>query len=205
MVAFGILGVAVGALVTMEVLTLVAREDQSLEIVSLDHFQPELVLQASTPVHLRIPTVGIAAHFEKPLGLQNNQEIQVPEAYETVAYYKHGPTPGELGPSVILGHVDSYKGPAVFYSLGQLQEGDTIEIDRDDGTTAIFAVDRLERHMQSGFPTKQVYGDLDYAGLRLITCSGTFDRGIQRYSHNLIVFARLVDTSAQESAESLDI
>lgn len=153
------------------------------------------VLDAAYPDRIRIPKIGVDAVFEEPLGVDSSREIEVPAGYETVGYYKHGPTPGELGPSVVLGHVDSYQGPAVFYSLGQLEEGDTIEIDRDDGTTAVFAVERLERHAQSGFPTKQVYGDLDYAGLRLITCSGTFDRGIQRYSHNLIVFARLVTDS----------
>jgi len=163
------------------------------------------VLGAAYPDRIRIPKIGVDAVFEAPLGVDSSREIEVPEGYETVGYYKHGPTPGELGPAVVLGHVDSYQGPAVFYSLGQLAEGDTIEIDRDDGTTAVFAVDRLERHAQSGFPTRQVYGDLDYAGLRLITCSGTFDRGIQRYSHNLIVFARLVTDSEVESVEKLDI
>lgn len=150
-------------------------------------------LPAAYPDSIRIPKIGVDATFEAPLGIQENREIEVPEGFETVGYYKYGPTPGELGPAVMLGHVDSYRGPAVFYSLGQLESGDTIEIDRDDGTTAIFEVERLERHAQSGFPTDKVYGDLDYAGLRLITCSGTYDRGEQRYSHNLIVFAKLVE------------
>ena len=149
------------------------------------------VLPASEPVRIDIPTLGVSAPFETPLGLQPNNEIEVPTGYETVGYYQYGPTPGELGPAVVLGHVDSIDGPAVFYSLGQLVEGDEIDITRADGSTATFVVTRLERHLQSGFPTEQVYGNINHAGLRLITCSGTFDRGEQRYSHNLIVFAEL--------------
>ncbi len=154
-----------------------------------------LVLPAAEPVRLAIPKIDVDVAFEAPLGLKESGEIEVPEAYDTVAYYKYGPTPGELGPAVILGHVDSFEGPAVFFSLGQLKPGDQIMVTRADGSLAIFAVEALERHPQSGFPTVQVYGDLDHAGLRLITCSGTYDHGTLRYSHNLIVFAKLVGMS----------
>ena len=152
-------------------------------------------LAPSEPVHLSIPAANITAAFADTLYLADNGEIEVPDGYESVGYYGYGPTPGELGPAVVLGHVDSYQGPAVFWSLGQLEAGDRVLIDRADGSTAVFAVTRLERHQQSGFPTQQVYGDIDHAGLRLITCSGTYDRGIQRYTHNLIVFAELIGTS----------
>lgn len=168
-------------------------------------FKEDAPLSPAYPEHMRIPSIGVDAPFAVPLGVDSNKEIEVPEGYEEVAYYKHGPTPGQLGPAVVLGHVDSVAGPAVFYSLGQLEEGDLIEIDREDGVTAIFEVERLERHEQRGFPTRKVYGDLAYAGLRLITCSGSYDREIQRYSHNLIVFARLVDSREGEDVEKLDI
>jgi len=148
-------------------------------------------LTEAEPIQIRIPKINVKANFEESLGVTETREIEVPVGYETVGYYKYGPTPGELGPAVVLGHVDSVDGPAVFYSLGQLEVGDEIEIDREDGTTAVFEVTNLERHLQAGFPTEQVYGNIDHAGLRLITCSGTFDKGIQRYSHNLIVFAKL--------------
>jgi sortase (surface protein transpeptidase) len=153
------------------------------------------VLLESAPVRLRIPSINLDTDFEAPLGLKENGEIEVPDGYESVAYYKNGPTPGELGPSVILGHVDSYEGPAVFFGIGQLKEGDEIEVEREDGTVAVFAVTSLERHAQSGFPTAKVYGDLNHAGLRLITCSGFYDKDALRYTHNLIVFAKLVSTS----------
>lgn len=159
------------------------------------------VLPESIPTHISIPSVNIEADFEVPLGLKQNGEIEVPETYNKVAYYRNGPTPGELGPSVILGHVDSYEGAAVFFTLGQLQEGDEINIEREDGIIATFAVTRLERHLQSGFPTREVYQDINHAGLRLITCTGTYDRDALRYTHNLIVFAELVATSTTQVVE----
>lgn len=149
------------------------------------------VLAASEPVRIRIPTLGIDAQFEESLGVMESGEIEVPEGFDTVGWYKHSPTPGERGPAVVLGHVDSYEGPEVFHPLQRLEEGDEILIDRDDGSTATFIVTKLENYPQSGFPTELVYGDLDHAGLRLITCSGDFDHGERRYSHNLIVFAVL--------------
>lgn len=154
-----------------------------------------LRLPESEPVRLSIPAAGITTDFSEPLYVEDNGEIEVPDSFTTVGYYGYGPTPGELGPAVVLGHVDSYQGPAVFWTLGQVNPGDLIEIERADGEIAVFAVTRLERHLQSGFPTEQVYGDIDHAGLRLITCSGTYDRGRERYTHNLIVFAELVGTS----------
>ena len=89
------------------------------------------------------------------------------------------------------GPVDT--GPAVFFSLGQLKIGDDIYIERADGTTVHFKVESMERPAQSDFPTARVYGDIDHAGLRLITCTGIYVRGTQRYTHNLIVYARLVE------------
>lgn len=158
-----------------------------------------LVMEESEPVKLTIPKIGLVSNFESPLGLQDNGEIQVPVGYDTVGYYKFGPTPGELGPAVILGHVDSVEGPAVFFSLGQLAVGDEIEIEREDGSVAIFAVTALERHAQAGFPTKKVYSDINHAGLRLITCTGIYDRNSLRYTHNLIVFAKLIETAENNS------
>lgn len=155
-------------------------------------------LPRSAPVTLRIPAIDLEAEFEKQLGLNDDGTIEVPDSYEAVGWYQYGPTPGELGPAVVLGHVDSYQGPAVFYSLGQLTSGDKIYIDRADGSVATFIVERLERHEQDDFPTREVYSDLDYAGLRLITCSGIYSRVTKRYSHNLIVFARLLMTESQE-------
>ncbi len=143
------------------------------------------------PTTLRIPDLGLTADFTNPLGLQSNQEVEVPAEYETVGWYKHSPVPGELGPAVILGHVDSLDGPAVFYALGQLDKGDDIVIGLSDGSEATFKVTGSEKYEQSSFPTSLVYGDIDHAGLRLVTCSGWYDSDTSRYSHNRVVFAKL--------------
>lgn len=150
-------------------------------------------LAGADPVHLSIPTVGIDTKFEGSLGLNDDQSVEVPQSFTEVGWYRYGPTPGEIGPAVVLGHVDSVAGPAVFFRLGQLEVGDAILIDRDDGSTARFIVTELEHVSQNAFPTARVYGDIDHAGLRLITCSGIYDREVRRYSHNLIVYARLAD------------
>lgn len=151
-----------------------------------------VVLDEAEPVRLRIPKIGVDTSFVE-LGVDEDREIEVPESFDEVGWYRHGPTPGELGPAVVLGHVDSFEGPAVFYSLGQLDPGDRVEIDRADGSTAVFEVKTLERYRQDSFPTTLVYGDIDHAGLRLITCSGSFNRDTQRYDQNLVVYAELVD------------
>jgi len=196
--AFAVFGLAVGI-----VLMLVAQKFTAPQVVVIQEHEISQesagkFLIASEPVRLRIPSIGVDAVFEDPLGVDANYEIEVPESYETVGWYKYGPSPGEIGPAVVLGHVDSYQGPAVLYALGQVEVGETIEIDREDGSTAVFAVESLEKHEQTGFPTAKVYSDLDYPGLRLITCTGTYDKGIQRYSHNLIVFARLLEEGSEE-------
>lgn len=151
-----------------------------------------LAFASSTPLRLRIPAIDLETEFSDALGLTPEAELEVPESYTSVGWYKYGPTPGAVGPAVVVGHVDSFEGPAVFFSLGALEPGDEIFVDRVDGTTARFVVTALERPAQSAFPTESVYGDIDHAGLRLITCTGTYVRGVNRYTHNLIVYARLV-------------
>ncbi len=155
--------------------------------------QIEVGETVALPVRLRIPVIDLDAEFTTPLGLTITQEVEVPAEDEKVGWYKFGPRPGALGPAVILGHVDSYQGPAVFFSLGQLTVGEQIMIDREDGSTATFVVTAVERYSQDDFPTTLVYGDIDYPGLRLITCSGRYDRLSERYTHNLVVYARLAD------------
>ncbi len=145
----------------------------------------------SAPVHLSIPKLNLETDIVPPLGLNPDKTVSVPDSYEKVGWYSGGATPGEVGPSVILGHVDSYEGAAVFYHLGQLEPGDEVSIARADGSTAVFVVEKLERFSQDAFPTELVYGPIDYPGLRLVTCSGVFNKVAQRYSHNLVVYAQL--------------
>lgn len=150
------------------------------------------VMAESKPVRLRIPKLFIDTNFV-PLGLDENNEIEVPEGYTEVGWYTYGPTPGELGPSVVLGHVDSKNGPGVFLFLGQLKEGDLIHVDREDGSTATFRVTTMERYDRSNFPTQTVYGNINHAGIRLITCTGTYSASIDEYDRVLIVYGELVE------------
>lgn len=151
----------------------------------------EVRFARSAPIRIEIPKIKLDTTFVPPLGLNPDQTVSVPDNYTEVGWYAGGVTPGEVGSSVILGHVDSYEGPAVFYRLGRLEAGDEIKITKADGTIAVFVVESLERHNQDEFPTELVYGQVDYPGLRLVTCSGVFNRTEQKYSHNLVVFAKL--------------
>ena len=144
------------------------------------------------PAQLNIPSLSLQARFSTPLGITDTYEVEVPEDYSSVGWYKHSPSPGEIGPAVVLGHVDSHDGPAIFYSIGQLDVGDDIIITLVSGEEILFRVTENERYEQSSFPTELVYSDLDHSGLRLITCSGWYDSASNRYSHNRVVFAERV-------------
>jgi sortase (surface protein transpeptidase) len=163
----------------------------ALETPAKSTTTPAVHLTPSRPVRLIIPKLKIDAPFEI-LDLNPDKTVGVPKEYTTVGWYSGSKTPGEIGPSVILGHVDSYKGPAVFFYLGRLDKGDTFTVRRDDGSDAHFEVDSLERYSQSDFPTDKVYGPIPFAGIRLITCSGKYDHATKRYSNNLVVYGHLV-------------
>lgn len=133
-------------------------------------------LSPSRPLALRVPEIGVSSPLID-LGLQQDRTLEVPEDFSVAGWFDRGPTPGEPGPAVVAGHVDSKAGPAVFYRLAELRPGDLLLVDREDGITAEFAVERIEQHPKAEFPTRDVYGWVDHAGLRLITCGGSFDRG----------------------------
>ncbi len=138
-----------------------------------------------------------------PLGLRSDGSIEVPTDFGQTGWWVDGPEPGEVGPAVILGHVDSRQGPAVFFDLRRLQPGDTVHVDRIDGTAVTYAVERIEKHSKDAFPTDTVYGPTPEPVLRLVTCGGDFDRNVRSYEDNVIVFANLVeDSSTGQSAAS---
>jgi LPXTG-site transpeptidase (sortase) family protein len=149
-------------------------------------------LSRLAPVRIQIPSIKLDTTFVPPLTLNADKTVSVPDNYTQVGWYSGGAAPGEVGPSVILGHVDSKAGPAVFYSLGQVKVGDKVQITRTDGSIATFEITELHRYLQSDFPTLDVYGPTNYPALRLVTCTGVYDHGIQRYSHNLVVYGKLV-------------
>ncbi|EGX60865.1 lipoprotein [Streptomyces zinciresistens K42] len=152
-------------------------------------------LGRSAPVRLLIPAIAVDTPLIR-LGLAKDGTVEVPPitADDRAGWYLHSPTPGEVGPSVVLGHVTvGNYGDGVFRRLAELRRGDRIVARRKDGSTAEFAVDRVRTVAKAEFPAEQVYGDVDRPELRLITCGGPRDG--QEYRDNVIVFAALRSTS----------
>ena len=145
---------------------------------------------AVVPERISVPAIALDAAFTDPLGLNDNGTIMVPSVFDKAGWYKYSPLPGERGPAVVLGHINSKSGQAVFYDLRALQPGDIIDISLSNGSTTSFVVERATYFAQDTFPAAEVYGDIDHAGLRLISCSGSFNPLTKKYSHNLVVFAR---------------
>jgi hypothetical protein len=151
---------------------------------------PALGLARSTPVRLRIDAIGVDTDLVG-LGLETDGTMEVPDGAFPAGWYRGAPSPGELGPAVIVGHVDWAGEPGVFADLGGLAAGDEVTVAREDGTTAVFVITAIQRVSKRDFPTAAVYGDLDHPGLRLITCGGVFDRDAASYEDNVIAFAEL--------------
>ncbi|RJL30780.1 class F sortase [Bailinhaonella thermotolerans] len=159
------------------------------------HQAPAAPLAKAVPTRLVIPKIKVNAPL-RSLGVDKNQEIQVPPLkYKNLAgWYKHGPTPGQAGPAVILGHVSNRNGPAVFGRLRDVGRGDKIEVVRSDKTVAVFVVDGVEQVNKRTFPSLRVYGNQRNATLRLVTCGGTYNRRVHSYRDNIIVYATLTAT-----------
>jgi len=146
-------------------------------------------LPRSEPTRISISRIGIDAGI-MTVGKNADGTMETPPVLEYITgWYKLGPTPGEIGPAIIVGHVDNYKGISVFWRLREVLPGDEISITRADGKIVKFKVDALKQFDQDNFPTQEVYGDVSRAELRLITCGGTFNRQTQQYSQNTVVFA----------------
>jgi sortase (surface protein transpeptidase) len=144
------------------------------------------------PTHLDIRRIGLRTAVI-PLGLNADGTVMVPPANPEApaGWYRYLASPGEPGPAVLLGHVDTYRGPAVFHQLAALVPGDRITIDRTDGRTVAFTVRSVKTYPKSSFPTEAVYGRTDAPVLRLITCGGSFDRVRRTYLSNVVVYAEL--------------
>ena len=151
---------------------------------------PAVVLLRSEPVRVEIPALGLSSPV-MGLGLTDDGSMEVPPGARPAGWYDGSPTPGELGPAVLAGHVDWAGQAGVFAGLDQLDPGDEVRVDRVDGSTVTFTVDRVAEYAKDGFPTETVYGDVPYAGLRLITCGGAFDEDEGDYLDNVVVYARL--------------
>lgn len=150
------------------------------------------ILRASDPTGLKIPAIGVDATSLIRLGLDEAGVLEAPTDYDDTGWYAGGPGPGDLGPFVVGAHVDSSSGPAVFYRLGDLREGDQVEVDREDGTVATYVIDQISRYEKADFPTVLVYGNVARAEIRLITCGGAFDTSAGHYVDNIVAFGHLL-------------
>jgi sortase (surface protein transpeptidase) len=150
--------------------------------------QPQPATAASPgPSSLSIPGIGVRAPIVG-VGRKANGAMQTP-APGQVGWYKGGPKPGDPGPAVLVGHVDTRTGPDVFHRLGRLRPGDEILVGRPDGTATRFLVGRLERHPKTALPTSRIWTRANRPLLRLITCTGSFDHATGHYRDNLILYA----------------
>jgi Sortase domain len=157
-------------------------------------------LRRSLPVSVTIPAIGVSSRLLR-LGVNADGTIQVPSLVtgaDEAAWYKYSATPGQIGASVIEGHLDSYHGPAVFFRLGALRPGDSVDVTLADGITAVFRVTGVRQYAKSDFPAKTIYGATDYAALRLITCGGAFDYATGHYLSSTVVFAALISSQSAE-------
>jgi sortase (surface protein transpeptidase) len=147
-------------------------------------------MQRSVPVRVEIASIGVDSGLI-PLGLQSDGTLQVPPNGFPAGWFTGAPTPGQVGPAVIAGHVHWAGSPGVFYYLANVRPGDRVTVVRRNGSIAVFSVTRVASYPKTTFPTRVVYGNIGYPGLRLITCGGlNAQTGI--YDDNTVVFARLV-------------
>ncbi len=155
--------------------------------------------QAALPVQLTIPAIGVRAPLIR-LGLNPDGTLQVPASVSVAGWYDRSPRPGATGSAIIVGHIDSVAGPAVFFWLHSLRPGDRAYVRRADGTLAVFRVTAVRSYLKDRFPTAAVYGPSPGPQLRLITCGGVFDRALRSYLSNVVVYAVEVGRRADEPA-----
>lgn len=156
---------------------------------------PIPVLAPSRPIRISVPAIGVKAPVH-PVGIAADGSIEVPALHRRneAGWYNGGPSPGQYGPAVIVGHVDGTRGPAVFHRLSTLRPGHLVEVTRRDRQVAVFRVDAVEQFEKGSLPAQKVYGDFSRPGLRLITCGGRWVGGSLGYAENVVVFASMIRT-----------
>ena len=150
----------------------------------------------SVPVRVIIPAISVNAPVTE-VGLNQDRTVQTPplDDHNLAGWYKYSVTPGQTGSSLIVGHVDSYTGPSIFFRLKELHKGDTVQVKRADGQLVIFTIDGVQVASKTTFPTQAVYRNTGYPSLRLVTCGGPFDYANGHYLDNIIVYAHLQRTA----------
>jgi hypothetical protein len=161
---------------------------------------PEITVPApaavarSVPVAVRIPAIGLAVWLTQ-LGLNANGTVAVPPSVQVPGWFSPGPSPGQVGSAVILGHVDSARGPGVFFQLRTLQPGNQIEVNLADGVIATFKVTSVVEYQKTAFPDQKVYGSNGSRALQLVTCGGVFDSQTGHYLSNIVVYSSFVSAT----------
>jgi Sortase domain len=150
-------------------------------------------LRPSAPVRIIIPSLRVDAPVTR-LGLAADGSVQVPPLanHNLAGWFDRSVTPGQDGTSIILGHVDSFTGPSVFFAIKNLTRGEQVDVVRANGSTAVFSVDGVQEVAKATFPSALIYGNTRYPGLRLITCGGPFDTATRQYLDNIVVYTRLL-------------
>ncbi|MFK3984065.1 class F sortase [Micromonospora sp. NPDC050397] len=153
------------------------------------------VMEPSPPIRLKIDSIDVLAPVHR-VGLADDGSIAVPalEKHNETGWYDRGPTPGQFGPSIIVGHADTRDGPSVFHDLAKLRPGARIEVTRQDRSVAVFEVNSVEHFDKSELPQERIYGSYERPALRLITCGGEWVGGSTGYADNIVAFASLTDT-----------
>ena len=155
---------------------------------------PAAVVARSVPVALRVPAIDVSVSLST-LGLNPDKTVQVPTKFQEPGWYRLGPTPGQVGSAVILGHVDDKEGPAVFYRLKSLRAGDKVEVSLASGLVVHFVVTKVATYLKAQFPARLVYASRGYSALQLVTCGGQFDTRTGSYLSNVVVYTTLVSTT----------
>jgi Sortase domain len=153
------------------------------------------VLEPSRPVRLTIPSIKVEAPILN-VGVAEDGTVDVPplSRHNEAGWFDEGPTPGQFGPALIVGHADTRTGPSIFAHLDKMRPGQKIEVLRRDHSVAVFQVNSVEHFGKTKLPIQRVYGDYSRPSLRLVTCGGNWIGGSQGYADNVIVFAALVAT-----------
>ena len=157
---------------------------------------PDAVVQTGMkPTRLQVPAIGVDTPLV-PLGLLPNGDMQVPAEAALAGWYDLGPRPGQAGPAVIAGHVDSRSGPGVFFRLRELRAGDLILVTLEDGSRLRFPVTGVEQHPKDALPVDRIWAETPQPVLRLVTCGGVFDHSTRHYTDNVVVYAGPAEPTA---------
>jgi len=162
------------------------------------------VSSPSAPTSLAIPALDVSVPVGS-LGLNSDGTVEVPSTPQQVGWFHLGPTPGQVGSAVILGHVDSYKGPGVFFLLRTLVPGDHLDVTLASGVVAQFSVTSVATYVKGAFPAQQVYGSHGASDLQLVTCGGVFDHQTGSYLSNVVVYSSLIGTTPASAASQVPL